>query len=250
MHRSVLLPLIFVPAMAIAAVPIPTHLSFLQLAHEGRAIFDHTQRQVPRYVGDRLNCASCHLGLGKQAFAAPLWGAYPAYPRFQKKAGRVVSFDQRVRECFLFSERGKAPPLNGHTVAAIDAYAYWLAYRHGDRVGYTPAGAGYVPPLHTTSGSVAVGRQEFAGHCAVCHGSHGQGGHYKDLTAPPLWGPHSFAVGAGMSKPAVAARFIWANMPYGHGRTLAPQTARNIADYVDSHARSKPQQAVATLWAR
>ncbi len=47
---------------------------------------------------------------------------------------------------------------------------------------------------------------------------------------------------------AVAARFIWQNMPYGHGRTLSPQVARNIADFVDSHARPEPREALGRLW--
>jgi cytochrome c len=46
----------------------------------------------------------------------------------------------------------------------------------------------------------------------------------------------------------VAARFIWQNMPYGHGRTLSPQVARNIADFVDSHARPEPREALGRLW--
>ncbi len=230
----------------------------LAMARDGRAIFDQTPRLAARYVGNALSCASCHLDQGKKAYAAPMWGAYTRYPRFQKKAGRVVSFKQRVRECFLFSEDGYAPPMNGHIIKAIDAYASYLTYRHGTPYGdfrflvpttYTPPGSGYVPPLNTTSGSVAQGRAEFQTHCASCHGENGQGQRIgNSLYAPPLWGPRSFAQGAGMSKPGMAARFIWENMPYGDGRTLTPQTARNIADYVDSHKRPKPHQAIATLW--
>ncbi len=94
------------------------------------------------------------------------------------------------------------------------------------------------------------GRTEFWGHCAVCHGAHGEGETVVSLHkyTPPLWGPRSYAVGAGMSKPAMAARFIWANMPYGHGRTLSPQVARNIADFVDNHARPDPSDALKRLW--
>ena len=238
------------PAYAHPAAPAKG-AGFLALARDGRHIFDHTPQAVPRYVGNALSCTNCHLGAGKTAFAAPLWGAAGMYPRYQGKAGRVVTLGQRIQECFLFSERGTAPSLNGHTVRAIEAYAHYLAYRHGNvMVGYPPAGTGYVAPLRTTAGSVAAGRTEFLGHCAVCHGAHGQGEMVAFLHryAPPLWGSRSFAVGAGMSKPAMAARFIWANMPYGHGRTLSPQVARNIADFVDSHARPEPREALSRLW--
>ncbi len=230
----------------------------LVLAQEGRAIFDHTPQRASKYVGDALSCESCHLDKGRKAYAAPMWGAYTRYPRYQKKAGRVVTFAQRVRECFIFSEHGHAPPIHGHVVRALSAYASYLTYRHGTPYGeyrflvptsYTPPGTGYVPPLKTTAGSAVLGRAEFRARCAVCHGVNGQGGRTAShLYAPPLWGPRSFAQGAGMGKPAMAARFIWENMPYGDGRTLTPQTARNIADYVDSHKRPKPYQAIATLW--
>jgi len=223
---------------------------FLRLANDGRRIFDHTPQAAGRYVGNALSCTNCHLASGKAAFAAPLWGAAGMYPRYQKKAGRVVTLSQRIQECFIFSEHGIAPPLNGHTVRAIDAYAHYLAYRRGNvMVGYPSPGTGYVAPLKTTAGSAVAGRAEFASHCAVCHGAHGQGGLVgPHLYAPPLWGPWSFAVGAGMGKPAMAARFIWANMPYGHGRSLSPQVARNIADFVDNHARPEPREALARLW--
>ena len=224
---------------------------FLQLAREGRAIFDHTPEVASRYIGNALSCTNCHLGAGKTAFTAPLWGAAGMYPRFQKKAGRVVTLSQRIQECFIFSEHGTAPPLNGHTVRAIDAYAHYLAFRHGNVTVGTPSpGGGYVAPLKTSKGSVVRGRLEYAARCAVCHGARGQGRIVAFLhkIAPPLWGPQSFAVGAGMSKPAMAARFIWANMPYGHGRSLRPQMARDIADFVDSHARPQPRQALATIF--
>ena len=227
------------------------HPNLLTLAAEGRQIFDHTPQYASRYVGNSLSCENCHLGAGNRPFTAPLWGAVPVYPRFQKKAHRVVDFNQRVRECFLFSEDGHAPPLNGHVVEAIEAYAAYLTYNRDVPDGRLPVGAGYVPPLKTTAGSVADGRAEFALNCSTCHGIDGQGKEIRaGLYAPPLWGARSFAQGAGMSKPAMAARFIWEGMPYGHGRSLSPQVARNIADFVDSHARPAPKSAIGSLWDR
>ncbi len=230
----------------------------LSLAREGRAIFDHTPRLASRYVGDSLSCASCHLDSGKKAYAAPMWGAFTRYPRYQKKAGRVVSFKERMRECFIFSEHGHAPPINGRTIRALNAYAQYLTYRHGTPyrqyrflvpTSYVAPGSGYVPPLKTTAGSAARGRVAFGAHCAACHGGEGGGRHLESgLYAPPLWGARSFAQGAGMGNPAMAARFIWANMPYGQGRTLSPQTARDIADFIDSHRRPKPDEAITSLW--
>ena len=234
------------PAIAIA------HANILDQALAGRQIFDHTPQAASRYVGDRLSCASCHLDSGKMAYAAPLWGAYPGYPRYQKKVGLVVNLRQRIQECFIFSERGHAPAAHGPIVGDIVAYAKWLANRHADRPHFIPPGAGYAVLPYKGAGSAALGRTEFAKHCSVCHGANGQGRLVRMLSlyAPPLWGPHSFAQGAGMGNPAMAARFIWANMPHGKHRVLAPAVARNIADFIDSHHRPAPQQNVQTIFHR
>ncbi|MHB8409982.1 MAG: c-type cytochrome [Acidiferrobacterales bacterium] len=255
MRYLVLLSLLL-PTLVLAGTT--PHESRIELAREGRAIFDHTPQFASKYVGDALSCESCHLDKGRKAYAAPMWGAYTRYPRYQRKAGRMVTFAQRVRECFIFSEHGHAPPIHGHVVKALSAYAAYLTYRHGTPYGqyrflvptsYIAPRTGYVAPLKTTAGSVFAGRREFRSHCSTCHGADGQGRQIASrLYAPPLWGPRSFAQGAGMGNPSMAARFIWENMPYGHGRTLTPQTARNIADYVDSHGRPAPQQLIVALW--
>lgn len=233
------------------AGPAIAHANVLAQALTGRQIFDHTPQAARRYVGDRLACTSCHLDAGKMAYAAPLWGAYPGYPRYQKKVHRVVNLRQRIQECFIYSERGHAPSAHGPVVRDIVAYARYLASRHADRPHVIPPGAGYADLPYKGTGSAMAGRTEFAEHCAVCHGAGGQGRYVRMLSryAPPLWGPHAFAQGAGMGNPAMAARFIWANMPYGQHRVLAPAVARNIADFVDNRNRPMPQQAVQAIFA-
>ncbi len=147
----------------------------LNLALLGRTIFDHTPEHAPNHVSDTLSCASGHLDPGKKPFAAPMRGAYTRYPKFQKKAGRVVSFRKQIRECFIFSEHGIAPPIHGRTISALNAYARYLTYRHGTPYGYyrffgptayVAAGSGYVRPLKATVGSITAGRPEFISHCA------------------------------------------------------------------------------------
>ncbi len=147
----------------------------LNLALLGRTIFDPTPEHAPKHVGDTLSCASCHLDPGKKPFAAPMRGAYARHQKFQKKAGRVVSFRQRIRECFIFSEHGVVPPINGRTISALNAYARYLTCRHGTPYGYyrffvptsyVAAGSGYARPLKATVGSITAGRPEFISHCA------------------------------------------------------------------------------------
>ena len=203
----------------------------------GENVFNDTQKYATKYVGNGLNCENCHLQAGRQAYAAPLWGAYVIYPRYQAKAGKVVTLAKRFQECFQFSMNGKAPRANGKIITALISYSAWLA--KGAAVGTNLPGRGYkilkLPPMKPNA---ARGKAVFAVNCLVCHGVHGQGvkvnGAYQ---FPPLWGPHSFNSGAGMAKIKLAAAFIKANMPLTKPGSLSEQQAWDVAAYVDSHKR-------------
>ncbi len=212
----------------------------------GEHIFIDTQHYAARYVGNSLNCVNCHLSAGREAYCAPMWAAYVAYPRYQAKAGKVVSLAYRIQECFLYSMNGKAPPATGNTMTALLSYCAWLA--HKAPTGVILKGRGYKKlPLPSLPPSKSRGRKVFLINCMQCHGVHGEGkivnGQY---VFPPLWGPHSYNMGAGMHKTAIAAAFIKMNMPFGHGNTLSLQQAWDVAKYVDSHTRpADPRKQVA-----
>jgi thiosulfate dehydrogenase len=57
------------------------------------------------------------------------------------------------------------------------------------------------------------------------------------LHAPPLWGPHSYNIGAGMARIRTAAAFVHQLMPRDKPRTLTPQEAFDVATYIDSRPR-------------
>ncbi len=213
------------------------HGRFGKMIILGRNIFDHTRTYAPKYVGNGLSCMNCHLQSGRLAYSAPLWAAYVIYPRYQAKARGVVTFQKRLQECFLASMNGKSPPADGKVITALTSYAAWLAT--GATVGTNLPGRGYkfltpaaLPP------STSRGRVTFTQNCVVCHQSHGQGlltnGRY---VYPPLWGPHSYNMGAGMAKVKMAAAFIKANMPYNKPGSLTDQQAWDVAKFVDSHRR-------------
>ena len=63
----------------------------------GRDIFINTQEHGKRYVGNGLNCSSCHLNEGKKAYAAPMWAAYGMYPVYKNDAHKVVQINQKQR---------------------------------------------------------------------------------------------------------------------------------------------------------
>jgi cytochrome c/ABC-type molybdate transport system substrate-binding protein len=208
-----------------------------QVIKQGENIFDNTQGYASKYVGDGLNCENCHLQAGRQAYSAPMWAAYVAYPSYQAKAGQVVTFAKRIQECFEFSMNGKAPPATGKVMTALISYSAWLA--KGAAVGMDLAGRGYQKlPLPALKPDAARGKAVFTVNCIACHGAQGQGlkvnGKYQ---FPPLWGPHSYNFGAGMAKIKMAAAFIKKNMPLNKPGSLTDQQAWDVAAYVDSHTR-------------
>jgi cytochrome c/ABC-type molybdate transport system substrate-binding protein len=211
---------------------------FGRMVRLGRQIFDNTPKYAGKYIGDGLSCENCHLASGTAAYSAPMWGAYPAYPRYQGKVHAVVTMSRRIQECFEFSENSHhLPRTSGKIITALDAYSAWLS--RAAPVGAQLPGRGYIslkaPPLKP---SVSRGKQDFIVNCEMCHGAHGQGmmvgNHYQ---FPPLWGPHSYNAGAGMHKVKLAAEFIQHNMPLGRAGTLTLQQAWDLAAYIDSHER-------------
>lgn len=210
---------------------------FGKMVKRGEQIFLHTRQNAPAFVGNSLDCASCHLDAGRRANSAPMWGAYVAYPAFRTKDGAVSTFAARLQGCFNYSMNGKAPPLGDPVLVALESYSYWLA--KGAPVGTKMAGAGY-PKLAAPAlaPDAARGRHVYDAHCALCHGADGQGQASAGQPAfPPLWGPDSFNWGAGMHQVNNAAGFIKANMPLSQGDTLSDQEAWDVALFVDSHER-------------
>ncbi|HVC28202.1 MAG TPA: c-type cytochrome [Gammaproteobacteria bacterium] len=204
---------------------------------KGLLIFENTQHEPHQYVGDSLNCSSCHMDHGRRADSAPMWAAYVVYPKYREKNKKVNTLEERIQGCFRYSMNGTPPAADSPEMVALVSYFHWLST--GLLVGITPKGAGY-PKLAQPAypADIQRGAKVFAGNCALCHGDDGQGRETNGLQVfPPLWGPKSFNWGAGMERISTAAGFIKANMPYGAGGTLSDQDAWDVAAFVVSHAR-------------
>lgn len=217
------------------------------LVREGYRIFEDTPHNAGQYTGNALACENCHLDGGRRRYAAPLWAAFGMYPSYQAKTGQVISYQQRLQQCFQFSENGYPPPLDSQVIRALTAYSHWLAT--GAPIGVQMPGRGLepVPPTGHDPDPVA-GRKVYASHCAMCHGGDGQGmgahGHHR---YPPLWGSASFNRGAGMAKQSLAAAFIKANMPYGNAN-LTDQQAEDVAAWIELQDRPADPRKGALAW--
>jgi thiosulfate dehydrogenase len=196
----------------------------------GRAILMATRDSLPAYVGNDLRCTSCHLDEGRRPGGIPWVGVYGRFPQYRSRSARVLVLEDRINDCLRRSLHGRALPPESRAMRDMVAYMAWLS--RGIPVGATVSGQG-LPRMEALAGDGARGEGIFAGRCASCHGADGQG----TLQAPPLWGPRSFNVGAGMARLRTAAAFIRHNMPYDRPGTLTDQQAFDVAAFVTSRPR-------------
>ncbi len=197
----------------------------------GLQIANHTYKELPDNVGNQLNCTSCHLGNGSEAFAAP-WNNMPSiYPIYRTRAGRVNSIQERINGCFERSMNGKALDLGSDDMNAMVSYMSWLS--QDLPFGVSPEGRGFVKVDKTLEPNTDNGKKLFAEKCTVCHGAEGEGQYNDDGTYlyPAVAGDKSFNDGAGMARTYTAAAFIKGKMPFGQGNSLSDQEAVDIAAY-------------------
>lgn len=202
----------------------------------GQQIFNQTFATVPQFVGDKLNCSSCHLDGGADENALPLVGTADVFPAYDKRSKAFITLSQRVNQCFQRSEGGKALPLGNPDLIAVDTYISWLSTGLPTyaKIPWNTNGANLKP---SPTINLKDGEMIFDNVCSVCHGMQGQGGY-----GPPLWGPESFVKGAGMSKLKDMASFVKLNMPVYevHGvkpGSLTMQQATDVSAYVLKHKR-------------
>jgi thiosulfate dehydrogenase len=196
----------------------------------GRAILLATRDSLPRNVGNGLRCASCHLDGGLRANAMPWVGSYVRFPQYRPRSGKVDLIEDRVNDCLERSMNGKRLDASGRDMRDIVAYFAFLST--GIPVGAEMEGQGF-PKLAPMKGDAVRGSHVFVASCARCHGPSGQG----TAVAPPLWGPGSYNVGAGMARINTAASFIHALMPFDRAQQLTPQQAFDVATYINTRPR-------------
>jgi thiosulfate dehydrogenase len=202
----------------------------LASVRRGRALIHSTRDSLPAHVGASLTCANCHMGDGTVKDAMPLVGSYARFPQYRGRSGIVEMLEDRVNDCFKRSMNGKPLPVGGRDMRDIVAYLAFLS--RGFPVGAEMEGQG-TPKLASLKGDSARGRQVFQTSCIACHGVDGHG----TTVAPPLWGPKSFNIGAGMARVNTAARFIHQLMPRDRPGSLTPQQAYDVAAYITSRPR-------------
>ena len=199
-------------------------------ALRGKAILLATRDSLPHAVGNSLRCASCHLGNGLQKDAMSWVGTYARFPQYRARSGKVDLIEDRVNDCFERSMNGRALDPRGRDMRDIVAYFAFLSL--GVPVGAEVEGVG-LRRLAPRRGDLARGSEIFKSTCTRCHGTSGQG----SAIAPPLWGPRSYNVGAGMANITTAASFVYALMPIDRAQKLTEQQAFDVATFINTRPR-------------
>ena len=199
-------------------------------AQRGLAILDATRDSLPTHAGNALRCTSCHLDGGRRPHAMPWVGVTARYPQYRSRAGAVLTVEDRVQECIERSLAGRRLPSDDPRLRAI--LAYFAHISRGVPVGSRVPGQGVDSATASTPDPVR-GQQVYASQCARCHGTDGLG--LPGL--PPVWGPESYTIAAGMARVQMAAAFIKRNMPFDAPGTLTDQQAVDVAAYINAQAR-------------
>ncbi len=205
----------------------------------GRQIVENTKDHPlsKPYVGNALNCTSCHLDAGTHPSAASFLGVATAYPAWSPREKRVITLQDRALNCFMRSQNGTRPPVGSEVAIAVTAYITWLSTGQPIQPNpEKPLGPNAVPPLspNNTKPNAQRGANLYAEHCASCHGDDGLG----NAEGPPVWGDQSYNDGAGLSRVPKLAAWLKVSMPLDDP-FLSSDEAFDIAAFINSHPRPK-----------
>jgi thiosulfate dehydrogenase len=204
----------------------------------GEAIVENTTTHPMSkgYVGNALNCTSCHLDNGRHEKAGTFLGTATSYPAWSPRENRVITLEDRVLNCFMRSCNGTRPPLGSEVSVAVTAYITSLSQGQTLRMNSKrPIGPGAIKLLAVKPDQADIqrGAALYTSRCAECHQKDGQG----DKDNPPVWGERSYNDGAGLSSVENLAAWLKVAMPLDD-TDLTDQQALDIAAYVNSHKRS------------
>lgn len=203
----------------------------------GEEIVERTSTHplTKEFVGNALNCTSCHLENGRHPRAASFIGVATAYPAWSPREQRVITLEDRILNCFMRSQNGTRPPLGSRPSVAISAYITSLSAGQSIKQNPNkPLGPNHVPPLNLKGRQADTerGARLYAQQCADCHAVNGAG----TDDGPPVWGAASYNAGAGLSRNDKLASWLKVAMPLGD-ENLSDEDAFDIAAFVNSHER-------------
>ncbi len=215
-----------------------------KLVKYGRALVVNTSyyfgpNGVIAHKSNGMNCQNCHLNAGTKAFGNNFSLTASGYPRFKERSGTVETVVTKVEDCFERSLNGSKIDSNSREMKAFVAYQQWIG--RNVKKGTKPEGSGIEElafldrPADTTRGRVV-----YVAKCQTCHQKDGGGipnATKTGYTYPPLWGNHSYNIGASIYRLSKFAGYVKSNMPFGADHMheqLTNEQAWDVAAFVNS----------------
>ncbi|MGZ4042994.1 MAG: c-type cytochrome [Bacteroidia bacterium] len=214
----------------------------------GKDLIAHTSEyfgingKINKGYTNGMNCQNCHLDAGTKIFGNNYSAVASTYPKYRARSGKEEDIPKRINDCFERSLNGRPLKINSSEMQSIIAYIKWL----GKDVpkGKKPEGSGFKDlAFLDRPANPENGRNIYIQKCQSCHQANGEGQLNSDKTLytyPPLWGEHSYNIGAGLYRLSNFAKFIKYNMPLGVSHTntqLTDEEAWDIAAFVNSQNR-------------
>ncbi len=221
-----------------------TNIDNAKLIKYGRSLIVNTSYYLgPKGVlsikSNGLNCQNCHLDAGTKLFGNNFSTVATGYPRFKERSGAVETIVKKVEDCFERSLNGKQIDSTGREMKAFIAYLKWVG--KNVKKGSKPEGSGIEElPFLSRAADTVKGRVVYISKCKSCHGKHGEGllnAAGRAYTYPPLWGDHSYNIGASIYRLSKFAGYVKNNMPFGtdyRNIKLTNEEAWDVAAFVNS----------------
>jgi thiosulfate dehydrogenase len=189
-----------------------------------------------------MNCQNCHLDAGSRVWGNNYGAVASTYPKFRERSGSKESIIKRVNDCIERSLNGRGLDSSSLEMRAIVSYITFLGQCvPKDSI---PNGTGIWKLKYLNRAADPVkGQIAYEQKCLSCHGKNGDG--LKNTEGfgyiyPPLWGEHSYNIGAGLFRLSRLAGYIKTNMPFGASYEkpqLSDDESWDIAAYVNSRPR-------------
>lgn len=224
----------------------------------GYRLFTNTPANAERFVPGEVSCNNCHLNGGQRERAMPLVAISGVFPEYNRRAGHLISLNDRIVDCFLRSENATGtlprnpdgtlapgaeaalPTPTSREVMALAAYLNWIS--RGFQIAHSPdwRGQNTIPKeslIPIAKLDPAKGEAIFLDRCISCHGEDGQGKFVGDKRPGPLWGPDSWNDGAGAARVYTLAGIIRYTMPYLDPGNMTDEDAQQLAAFITSKPR-------------
>lgn len=222
----------------------------------GKELIVHTAQYLgPKgsvlQITNGMNCQNCHLEAGTKIWGNNYGAVFATYPKYRARSGKVEDIYKRINDCIERSLNGTSLSLESKEMQAIKAYIEFIG--NDVKKGSKPKGTGIFDlPFLKRAIDPIKGKALFIAKCVSCHQANGEGvvnATQNEYTYPPLWGAHSYNIGAGLYRMSRLAGYIKYNMPQGANfekPQLTDEEAWDIAAFVNTQPR--PNKDLSLDW--